>query len=68
MDAALDRLLADKARNVEMSLAPRDPALHAFLGAEIERLAEIEFRKEKRRDDAELDAFFRRWIGCGRPM
>lgn len=63
VDAALDRLLADKARNVEMSLAPRDPALHGFLGAEIERLSGVESRKDPRRDDAELDAFFRRWIG-----
>lgn len=61
--AALDRLLEDKARNVEMSLAPRDPHLHGFLGPEIERLSSLVFEPKKRRDDAELDVFFRRWIG-----
>ncbi len=63
VDAALDRLLVDKARNVEMSLAPRDPDLHRFLGAEIERLSGLDFGPKPRRDDAELDAFFRRWVG-----
>lgn len=67
VDAALDRLLADKARNVEMSLAPRDPTLHGFLGPEIERLSALEFERKPQRDDAELDAFFRRWIGYGKP-
>ena len=62
--AALDRLLADKARNVEMSLAPRDSVLHAFLDSEIERLAALPGTKEPRPDPADLDAFFRRWIGA----
>lgn len=63
VNAALDRLLADKARNVEMSLAPRDPVLHDFLGSELERLSALPIEKGKQPDDAALDAFFRRWIG-----
>ena len=63
MNAALDRLLEDKAKNVEMSLAPRDPALHGFLGRELERLSGLTFERAPRRDDAELDRFFRKWIG-----
>lgn len=63
VNAALDRLLEDKAKNVEMSLAPRDPDLHGFLGPEIERLSGLDFEPKKCRDDAELDAFFRKWIG-----
>jgi len=58
---ALDRLLWDKARNVEMSLAPRDPVLHEFLGSELERLGGLPIVAGPRRDDAALDAFFRRW-------
>ena len=60
---ALDRLLVDKARNVEMSLAPRDPALHGFLDSELARLAALPIDKGPRSDDAPLEAFFRRWIG-----
>ena len=60
---ALDRLLWDKARNVEMSLAPRDPVLHGFLGSELVRLAALPFEKGPPKDDAALDAFFRRWVG-----
>lgn len=63
VDAALDRLLADKAKNVEMSLAPRDEILHGFLGPEIERLRSLSLEPKKRPDEAELDAFFRKWIG-----
>lgn len=63
VDAALERLLADKARNVEMSHAPQDPALHRFLGTELERLTDLAFEPKKPRDDAELDVFFRKWIG-----
>jgi uncharacterized protein len=63
VNAALDRLLEDKAKNVEMSLAPRDEALHSFLGPEIERLTNLVLEPKKRRDDTELDALFRRWIG-----
>jgi hypothetical protein len=63
VNAALDRLLEDKAKNVEMSLAPRDEALHGFLGPEIERLTALHSPRKPARDDAELDAFFRRWIG-----
>ena len=63
--AALDRLLADKARNVEMSLAPRDPVLHDFLGSELARLTALPIDGGRREDDAALDAFFRRWIGFG---
>ena len=62
VNAALDRLLLDKARNVEMSLAPRDPALHGFLETELTRFEAMDVAREPRRDDAELDAFFRRWI------
>lgn len=62
VDAALNRLLADKARNVEMSLAPRDPVLHRFLGSELARFESLEIKRDPRRDEAELDAFFRRWV------
>ena len=62
VDAALDRLLLDKARNVEMSLAPRDPVLHGFLEAELTRFEAMDVAREPRRNDAELDVFFRRWI------
>ncbi len=61
--AALDRLLVDKANNVEMSLAPRDPVLHEFLGSELTRLTALPIDKGLRPDNAPLDAFFRRWIG-----
>ncbi len=60
---ALDRLLHDKARNVEMSLAPCDPVLHEFLGSELARLSALPIEKGERKDDAALDAFFRRWVG-----
>lgn len=63
VSAALDRLLYDKARNVEMSLAPRDPVLHDFLGSELARLAALPIDKGPQPDHAPLDAFFRRWIG-----
>lgn len=60
--AALDRLLQDKARNVEMSLAPRDEALHGFLSAEMTRLNAVVLPSPTAKDETELDAFFRRWI------
>ncbi len=59
---ALDRLLVDKAKNIEMSLAPRDPVLHDFLGSELERLSALPIRGKPRQDDAALDVFFRKWI------
>lgn len=62
VSAALDRLLYDKARNVEMSLAPRDSVLHEFLGHELARLGALPIDKGRQPEDGPLDEFFRRWI------
>ena len=59
---ALDRLLRDKAVEEEMSLAPRDPALHPFLEAEVARLSAVPMEKAPVPPTEALDAFFRRWI------
>lgn len=61
--SAIEGLLREKRAGVELAKRPPDPTLHAFLQAELERLAAIRPEPRPSLPTEELDEFFRRWIG-----
>jgi predicted nucleotidyltransferase len=63
VEAATDRLLAEKRAGSELGLGPRVPELHAFLGSELERIARDVPSDEAVPDEEPLSAFFRKTLG-----
>lgn len=62
--AAIDGLLARKTAGVEMEEGPREPVVHAFIDAELERLAGVAGDQPAVRGDlGPLNAVFREFLG-----
>jgi predicted nucleotidyltransferase len=62
VEAEVDRLLADKRGGSELGGGPRNPALHTFLGSELERFTTVQWPAEPPLDEGRLDEFLRRWV------
>jgi predicted nucleotidyltransferase len=63
IERAIDRLLIEKRSGSELGLGPQMPELHAFLGAELERIACNVPSDEAVLDEEPLNAFFRKTLG-----